>query len=409
MSAITQTAHASREGHSFWDGPLGYAHSFVTVMATLTLGLAFHTWIGYEVLERMPLVLLASTGLVPLCVLAVWARRRPGSRIVKWLTGIPFAVTSCTVFAVLALAGGIVPQSVWAERLGLESFWSAWPVLMVGYLIGMNLIGSCGRRCWPLTYTNILYQINHLGLAVALLGGAYSGITLERNRMVLFKGLPTMLMVDEHNHDYRAPFEVELRDFRMEVFHPSLTIATIDEKAPDGLRQAAGALLLKQGVTELVDGHRITVEKFYKHAAFDGLRWREVPWRTAAPAALLTVDAPNGTTKQGWISSGSPETMPAYLMLREDQAILMNTPRPKKFESDIRIDGKDYTIGVNKPARVGGYDIYQFSYDERMGAASAYSVIEVVHDRGLPIVYAGIFMMLAGALLHLGNGIGGRK
>lgn len=101
--------------------------------------------------------------------------------------------------------------------------------------------------------------------------------------------------------------------------------------------------------------------------------------------------------------------MPAYLMLRDDQAILMNSLRPKKFESDITIDGKNYTIGVNSPARIDGYDIYQFSYDEKMGAASAYSIIEVVHDRGLPIVYLGIFVMLAGTLMHLGNGIGGRR
>lgn len=409
MSAVAQPIQRAKPRDSFWDGTLSYAHAFVTVMAAVTLGLAFHVWIGYEMLQLLPPVLLAIAALAPLLGLAIWARLRPGHRVVKWLTGIPFAVVSCIAFAGMAIAGGIVPQSVWAERFGLASFWGAWPLLMVGYLLAVNLVGSCGRRCWPLTYTNVVYQATHLGLAIALIGGAYSGLTLERRRMVLFKGMPTRLMIDEKNEEFQAPFEVVLRDFRMEVFRPSLTLATLDEKSPDGLRQSAGSLLLDKGVKETVDGHHIVVEKFYKHAAFDGLEWREVPWHTAAPAAFLKVTAPDGTTKSGWISCGSPETMPAYLMLRDDQAILMNSLRPKKFESDITIDGKNYTIGVNSPARIDGYDIYQFSYDEKMGAASAYSIIEVVHDRGLPIVYLGMFVMLAGTLMHLGNGIGGRR
>jgi len=281
--------------------------------------------------------------------------------------------------------------------------------VMVGYLMTMNLVGSCGRRFWPLTYTNCVYQVNHLGLAIALIGGAYSGLTLDRKRMVLFKGMPSALMVDENNHEFKAPFEVELREFSMDVFNPTLTVAEIDKKSPDGLKQSAGSLLLKQGVTEKVAGHTITVEKFFKHAAYDGLHWREVPWKTAAPAAFLKVRTPDGKEKSGWICSGSPETAPSYLMLREELAILMNPPRPKKFESDLRIAGKDYRAGVNEPVNVDGYEIYQFSYDEKMGAASTYSVIEIVRDQGLPIVYLGIFMMLGGALLHLGNGIGGKK
>jgi hypothetical protein len=153
----------------------------------------------------------------------------------------------------------------------------------------------------------------------------------------------------------------------------------------------------------------VVVEKFLRHAAYDGLHWREVKWKTAAPAALLSVTDISGKSRKGWICSGSPETAPAYLQLDNKTAIFMNRPMPKKFESDIRIDGKDYKVGVNEPIHVKGYDIYQFSYDEKMGAASSYSVVEVVKDRFLNVVYAGIFLMLFGATLHLWNGVGGRK
>ncbi|MFN3963538.1 MAG: hypothetical protein ACK4NQ_11225, partial [Fimbriimonadaceae bacterium] len=63
-------------------------------------------------------------------------------------------------------------------------------------------------------------------------------------------------------------------------------------------------------------------------------------------------------------------------------------------------------VGVNEPIKVKGYDIYQFSYDEEAGPASAYSVVEVVRDSSLPIVYAGIFALLIGSLMHLWNGVG---
>ena len=56
------------------------------------------------------------------------------------------------------------------------------------------------------------------------------------------------------------------------------------------------------------------------------------------------------------------------------------------------------TIRVNKPLSVRGWKIYQFSYDEARGKDSDISVFELVRDPWLPLVYLGIFMMLAGAL-----------
>lgn len=56
------------------------------------------------------------------------------------------------------------------------------------------------------------------------------------------------------------------------------------------------------------------------------------------------------------------------------------------------------TIRVNKPMTVRGWKIYQYSYDESKGSQSEISVLEIVRDPWLPYVYAGIFMMLAGAV-----------
>ena len=77
---------------------------------------------------------------------------------------------------------------------------------------------------------------------------------------------------------------------------------------------------------------------------------------------------------------------------------------PKRYASDVTLftaDGDSLrdTILVNKPLSIMGWKVYQLSYNEAMGGMSESSVLELVRDPWLPYVYAGIFMMLLGALL----------
>lgn len=76
---------------------------------------------------------------------------------------------------------------------------------------------------------------------------------------------------------------------------------------------------------------------------------------------------------------------------------------PKRFASDIIIytkngDSMRATVDVNKPVEVRGWKIYQYGYDTTMGAESQFSILELVRDPWLPYVYAGIYLMLFGAL-----------
>ena len=76
---------------------------------------------------------------------------------------------------------------------------------------------------------------------------------------------------------------------------------------------------------------------------------------------------------------------------------------PKRFASDIQIltqTGKNITttVDVNEPVEIDGWKIYQYGYDTQMGAMSQTSILELVSDPWLPIVYTGIYMMLFGAV-----------
>jgi cytochrome c biogenesis protein ResB len=75
---------------------------------------------------------------------------------------------------------------------------------------------------------------------------------------------------------------------------------------------------------------------------------------------------------------------------------------PKKFSSELRIKTKSgkqvtTTIEVNQPFHIDGWTIYQLSYNTKMGRWSNLSVLELVRDPWLPVVYFGIFLMMGGA------------
>ena len=94
---------------------------------------------------------------------------------------------------------------------------------------------------------------------------------------------------------------------------------------------------------------------------------------------------------------------PKYLTLNRKQILFITAPEPKKFQSTIVIKSNKekldtITLEVNKPYSESGWKLYQMSYDEALGKDSQVSTIEAVHDPWLPVVYIGIFCLIAGSL-----------
>ena len=95
--------------------------------------------------------------------------------------------------------------------------------------------------------------------------------------------------------------------------------------------------------------------------------------------------------------------MPIAIELKEFIMETYDDGSPRRFASGIQIltqTGKNIqaTVEVNKPVEVDGWKIYQYGYDTQMGAMSQISILELVSDPWLPLVYTGIYMMLAGAV-----------
>lgn len=115
--------------------------------------------------------------------------------------------------------------------------------------------------------------------------------------------------------------------------------------------------------------------------------------------------------------------MPFAIELKEFIMETYDNGSPKRFASDIIITPNstltahpspltpkmEATIEVNKPAEYDGWKIYQYGYDTQMGAMSQYSILELISDPWLPLVYTGIYLMLAGALLMIVRAIPWRQ
>ena len=109
---------------------------------------------------------------------------------------------------------------------------------------------------------------------------------------------------------------------------------------------------------------------------------------------------------------GTVREMPLAIELKQFIIETYDDGSPKRFASEIQIltkSGKNIeaTVDVNKPIEVDGWKIYQYGYDTQMGVMSQTSILELVSDPWLPLVYTGIYMMLCGAVCMFI--LGGRK
>lgn len=113
-------------------------------------------------------------------------------------------------------------------------------------------------------------------------------------------------------------------------------------------------------------------------------------------------------------TNGTVKEMPLKIELKKFIMETYDDGSPKRFASLIGIkteSGKNIetTVDVNKPYEIEGWKIYQYGYDTAMGAKSEISILELVSDPWLPLVYTGIYMMLGGALCMFIFGRGVRR
>ncbi|MCF0185128.1 MAG: cytochrome c biogenesis protein ResB [Bacteroidaceae bacterium] len=295
--------------------------------------------------------------------------------------------------------------------LGLTSWMDMlrwWPLVLcftyMLFILGMASLHRLFRFRWK----EIPFLLNHLGLFIALLAGTLGNADMQRLRMEVEVGKPEWRAIDENTHGVKElDLAIELHSFSIDEYPAKLMLVenNTGRTAPTG--NPDQIILEDSTATGSLLDWDIQVDQYLELAAqvvsddtVKFVEWKNMGATTAA--RITATQRQTGVKKEGWASCGS-FMFPYYALKLNDQySLIMPDREPKRFASDVTVytkSGKkaNAVIEVNKPLELEGWKIYQLSYDESMGRWSNLSVFELVSDPWLPLVYTGIFMMLAGA------------
>ncbi len=331
-------------------------------------------------------------------------------KTVRWLSRVPASISSIALFTLLTLIMGLTIQnspdaSGFMKYSGLSHVRNSYVFLLSGMFLLTTLGLVIIRRITPFNYKNLGFTLNHLGLWIIVLSGSLGAGDLIRLSIYATKNEPVWYGFTGNREAREVPFSINLLDFDINEFPPKIAyIETELMKLPEE-HHPENFSMLEVGKEMDISGWHIVVDDFIMYAGKDSIGNYIASTDTFSyPVALITaIHKSDGIIKSGWISSGGLTKSPVFLNLDDKYSLAMTRPEPKEYSSLLKIttaEGKIDTavIAVNKPLKINGWSLYQLSYDERMGKWSRLSVIEAIRDPWLPIIYLGIFMVLAGAV-----------
>ena len=328
-----------------------------------------------------------------------------------WMGHYTSAVSSLLWVAGITVVMGLIrqrPSGHPADVLGFSRMLSAWPFILL-YIWMVTVLGLTTLRAgFPFRWKKFAFLLNHAGLFIALITATLGNADMQRLKMTTRMGNAEWRATDDKGKLIELPLAIELKDFTIDEYPPKLML--IDNETGGVLPEKSPVhLLLEDGVSEgsLLDWD-LFVEQSIPMAASvateDTLKFTDFHSMGATYAAYLkAVNRKNQQAKEGWVSCGS--FLFPYKALRLDSltSLVMPEREPQRFASEVKVYTQEgtiteSTIEVNRPMEIAGWKIYQLSYDESKGRWSDISVFELVRDPWLPVVYAGIIMMMLGAI-----------
>jgi len=401
---------------NLWENPWGYVESFFIGFGLMVTGFFLEVFVpkSNTFVLSYPYNLIFLLGYIS--VLFVLYKWFSNSQIIRWLTKVPASISSIILVTILVMVMGIIPQVASenniVNNLGLNHITTNWAFILIifQFLTCLGLISI--KRILQFKWSNFGFIINHLGLFLALTAGILGTGDLQRLSINTYEGKPSWIATDAQKNQVELPFAFYLKDFLIEEYNPKL--ALVDNKTGSiAHNNGKNLYLVEKGETYYFNNFEVTINEFLPTSVRLGDRYHKVNELGSPPSAKVTVkNVENDSIQTAWISSGSFSQPFESLKISEQYSIVMTIPEVKKFSSDIDILTKEgerisTVLEVNKPFKYKGWKIYQLSYDDKMGKWSNLSVLELVKDPWIPLIYIGIFMMIAGAIymFWMGNKI----
>lgn len=415
-----------------WNKPYSLKEGTAITIGLMLIGLILQFTIGPLEwgLFMWPANIIALTIFVAL-LLVVWLLRKH-FYFFRFMASMQAAVPAIAGAALLTIIMDVTRQlpegRLPADPIGLTKMLNFWPFILVYVwmtaITGEATILQLSRFSWR----RLPSFVSHLGLFIVLTCGTLGNADMQRLKMFCEQGKVEWRGLDAWKNVHKLPVAIQLEKFTIDEYPPKLVV--INRR---GLPQPAKKpenLVLDKGLRAgHLTGWNIEVVKRIDDAMpaalvrmvgkmptgmmanirMDSLgvaRNNEgyVQSEASGSACAIFVKATRGAeVKQGWISCGSYMFPYQGLKLDDEHTIVMPNREPRRYASLVDIytmDGQNIQteIEVNKPFSISGWKIYQLSYNEQMGKWSNVSVFELVTDPWLPIVYAGIFMLLIGAV-----------
>jgi len=409
-----------------WTHPWGYREAFAIPIGLFLLGFISHFLLGvipdhafgfpYNLVGGL-LLFLASL------IVAIIARR---NRAIRFFcchkAAIGSMVVWCSVIIVMGFTRQIEPKIIVVH--GLDSFvhfaglshMLSTRYFLILYIYVLFTLGSATfhylltRRKERTNLQFLSFMLNHLGLYVALWGGLVGAHQIEKYQMQVNSEAeyPEWRVSQPGASELREmDFAIGLRNFTLEEYPPKLML--IDSAGcPLPLQRPWQYSIERTPDTTTYADWEFVIHEHIPYGApvvsQDSLHF--VQYGTKGAAHGLKITATNLVSSKrlsGWITAGSYMIPHRGLELDTLTTLVMPSPEPKQYRSDIFViaaDGskEEATVAVNKPLRFKGWYIYQLNYDHEKGRWSNTSVFELVRDPWLPLVYLGLAMMLLGAL-----------
>lgn len=334
----------------------------------------------------------------------IFLREKP---FFKFLSSVPVAISAIISLTVIVLLMGLTPQTdiegTLLTKIGLTHLSKSWVMLMISLFFFTTLGLVTMRRATPLTKRNIGFLLNHFGLWLIIIAAVLGNGDLNRLIMNTYEGEAPVWQASYEDGTYEMPIAIKLINFNVEEYEPKL--ALINNSSGEIINDDNKSIIqATEGIEFELENWKFKVDTFLKSAWFIDSNWVENNEIGAAQAVkIIATEKNTNNIISGWISCGSYLQMYQILILNQQLSLAMLQPEPEKYSSNIEVFAKDgshdtVTVEVNKPHKIYGWKIYQISYNQEMGKWSNLSVFELVRDTWLPVVYVGMFMVLAGAL-----------
>ena len=401
-----------------WKKPWNLKEGFLIGTGLIVCGLVLQFSVGPIEWKAFayPVNLLMAV-LIVLGILLAYALRSRSYAIRfmgSYAAAIPALVYTVILTAIMGLTRQVADGQEAVDFFGITHMLSFWPFVLIyvyiAIILGLVILQHLTHFKWK---RDIPFLLNHLGLFIVLLSATLGNADMQRLTMTVTKEQPEWRAIDNQGYVKELPIAIQLNDFTIDEYPPKLLLVdhTTGQALPAGNPVsvvADSAEADAEGYIGTLGEWRVKLLESIDMAAPQviGDSTTYVSWEQSGATSAVRVSLTSTKTGQqieGWVTCGSYRFPYKLLPVTNLVSLAMAEREPQRYTSNVEVltvSGEHYQtdIQVNKPFEVEGWKVYQLNYDIERGRWSEISVLELVRDPWLPVVYTGIIMMLLGAV-----------